>query len=398
MNVSAAAKDAIFSLWDSYLLSQLATDIMLSEVADGLYIERMDPSFVDQMKNIYPTSAHEAAAVDIGFTDDIEETLEALHSGDPSASPFNSLLDHMTDDEIGTALFDAMIAHTRRCPAKEVTSSPYLSAIPMQEAESGAVRLGSYTYMPGEFFQTYRDRFERSAPFHYGTIGYFDEAVTVPVIYEDGRVWMSIVESEITSMKRPLAKARGHVITYGLGLGYYPFMASEKEEVTSVTIIERSPDVISIFERALLPHFPYKEKIRILQEDAFRYVNDQKDGAYDYAFADFWGGLYDGLSLYMNFVPLCNRFKQTSFDFWIESCFLDSFFRPAALQALMTCAGHPAAAIADGRAIKKLLDAFAAHLLTDSIHLSSKDEVISFLSDISLLPRMRAFALDRDRK
>lgn len=397
MNLSAAAKDAILSLRDSYLLSQLSTDIMLGEVAGGLYIERMEPSFAEQMKKIYPASAHEAAAVDIGFSDDIEETLEALHAGDPSMHPFDTLLARMTDDEIGDALFDAILSHTRRCPAREVTGSPYLSAVPLQERESGKVRLGSYTYMPGEFFQTYHDGFEPGAPFHYGTIGYFDEPVTVPVMYENGRVWMSIVESEIASMQRPLANAKGHVITYGLGLGYYPFMASEKEEVQSVTVIERNPDVISIFKSALLPHFPHREKIRILRDDAFRYIKTQKDGAYEYGFADFWGGLYDGLALYMDFIPHCKRFQETSFDFWIESCFLESFFRPAALQALMTCAGHSAAAVTGDRAAKKIQAAFAAYLLQDSLSLSSYDEVLAFLSNDALIPKVRAFAFDRAR-
>lgn len=71
---------------------------------------------------------------------------------------------------------------------------------------------------------------------------------------------MSLVMSEIESMEEPLRLARGKVITYGLGLGYYAFMAAQKETVDSVTIVEMNPSIIKIFNDVLLPQFPHKEK------------------------------------------------------------------------------------------------------------------------------------------
>lgn len=392
MNVSVSARETVLSLWKSYLLSQLATDIMLGEVADGLYIERIDPASVRQMKKWYPHNAHEAAAADIGFSDDIEQVLDNLHEQPRSMHPYDTLLSRMSDDDIGNTLFDQIAAHTKRYPADMVTKSPYMAAIPASEETSGAITLGSYTYMPGEFFQTYHENFEPAAPFHYGTIGYFDKEVTVPVIYENGNVWMSIVVSEIESMRAPIEKAKGKVITYGLGLGYYPFMASEKENVESVTIIERNPDVIAVFKKVILPHFPHKEKIRIIQADAFQYIEQQKDGEYDIAFANFWDGFYDGLALYMDFVPRCEKFTKTDFDFWIEICFLDYFFRPAALEALMAAAAHPVTLAEDKKAVKKLQAAFAKFLSSDPITLRMEEDILSFLSNEYLIPKMRAFA------
>ena len=55
---------------------------------------------------------------------------------------------------------------------------------------------------------------------------------------------MLVTPNEVHTMKADIEKAHGKVLTYGLGLGYFPFMTSRKEEVTSVTVVERSSDVI----------------------------------------------------------------------------------------------------------------------------------------------------------
>lgn len=89
---------------------------------------------------------------------------------------------------------------------------------------------------------------------------------------------MSVVLSEIESMKEPLERAAGKVITYGLGLGYYTFMASEKEDVESVTVVELNPHMISLFKKKLLPHFPHKEKVHIIEGDALVYIKSRKTG------------------------------------------------------------------------------------------------------------------------
>ena len=123
---------------------------------------------------------------------------------------------------------------------------------------------------------------------------------------------MSVVPSEIRSMEKDIEAAKGKVITYGLGLGYYAFMASEKEEVESVTVVEMSRDVI-----------------------AFAFIEKQEDGIYDTAFSDFWSGVDDGLDLYLRFMAKTARFAKTKHSYWIETCFMEYFFRPVLIRVLM---------------------------------------------------------------
>lgn len=88
-------------------------------------------------------------------------------------------------------------------------------------------------------------------------------------------------------------------------------------------------DVISLFKRNILPQFPNKEKIRIIEADAFAFIEKQEDGSYDTAFSDFWSGVDDGLDLYLRFMAKTARFSKTKHSYWIETCFMEYFSVPS---------------------------------------------------------------------
>ena len=85
-------------------------------------------------------------------------------------------------------------------------------------------------------------------------------------------------------------------------------MAAEKDSVNSVTIIEKEKDVIDLFTKFILPQFPHKEKITIVQADALDYMQQLEDGTFDYCFADIWIG-NDDIILYMKLKKICERFN-----------------------------------------------------------------------------------------
>ena len=90
-------------------------------------------------------------------------------------------------------------------------------------------------------------------------------------------------------MKKAVLGARGNVLTFGLGLGYYTYMVSERAEVESVTVVERDKEVIELFKRFILPQFAYPEKVRIICSDAFEFADRElKNGFYNYIFTDLW--------------------------------------------------------------------------------------------------------------
>ncbi|MBR2927015.1 MAG: hypothetical protein IKC31_05520 [Clostridia bacterium] len=156
-------------------------------------------------------------------------------------------------------------------------------------------------------------------------IGYFEEEFPFPAILEDGVEWMTVTPNEIETMKEPIQRARGRVLTLGLGLGYFAFCASQKEEVTEVTVIEQDGNVISLVREHLLPQFPHREKIRIVQADAFDFLERTNlSGQFDYLFSDLWHDASDGLEMYIRIKKLLQKHPTLPRDYWIEPSLLSA--------------------------------------------------------------------------
>ncbi len=199
--------------------------------------------------------------------------------------------------------------------------NPYCRRVPFPRVTRGRWTLCEKAYAPYELFVRSADtRFPdgREVP----AIGFFDTAFSFPAVLENGREWMTVTPNEIETMKAPLAQARGRVLTLGLGLGYFAFMALTKDEVEELTVVERDETVISLFTELLLPHFPHRQKIRIHKGDALAYLDGQgKKERFDFAFADLWHDASDGVPLYL---AIKKREERLSFpvSYWIESSLL----------------------------------------------------------------------------
>jgi hypothetical protein len=152
-------------------------------------------------------------------------------------------------------------------------------------------------------------------------------------IEQNGSTWMSVTPHEINTMADSLKEVHGKAITFGLGMGYYAFMAAEKKDVSSITVIEKDPTVIALFKTHLLPFFPHPEKIRLIEEDAFHYARSMGKEHYDYSFVDLWHLPEDGLSLYLRMRQLEKYSPDTAWVYWVEISLL-SLLRRAVLVLL----------------------------------------------------------------
>ena len=156
---------------------------------------------------------------------------------------------------------------------RKYRDNPYLKNIKFPDTATRHWKFTHYSYRPYEAFicnDIDIDRDLREVP----QIGYFRERFAYPAVEQDGREWMAVKPSEIETMREPIEEATGRVVTFGLGLGYFAYMVTEKPDVTSLDIVERSEEAISLFERHILPQFPNKEKIRIIRSDAFGFLNE----------------------------------------------------------------------------------------------------------------------------
>ena len=138
---------------------------------------------------------------------------------------------------------------------------------------------------------------------------------------------MTLTPVDLDTCEEAIKAARGKVVTFGLGLGYYAYMAAEKKEVESVTVVELSEDVIHLFKEHILPQIPNKHKINIVNSDAFEYAEKvmPKEG-FDVAFVDTWRDASDGAPMYKKMKALEKHSPNTRFLYWVEG-FLRSRLR-----------------------------------------------------------------------
>ena len=200
----------------------------------------------------------------------------------------------------------------------EYNNNPYLKALHNITFSSNNWRLESKTLKAYSLFP-------HDEEYHMGgnalvkmNLGFFDQDYVYPTLTLYDNEWMSLNPFEIKTMEIPIQLARGKILTLGLGLGYFAYMAHLKQEVKEVHIVEMDIDLIKAFTEYLLPLFPHPEKIHIHKADAFYFVENLKDCDYDYIFSDLWHNVDDGLVSYLKLRKRFNAFKYTRCTYWIE--------------------------------------------------------------------------------
>lgn len=149
-------------------------------------------------------------------------------------------------------------------------------------------------------------------------MSYFDKPFNYLAVLENNVEWMAVKPNEIETMKDPISHAHGVVLTLGLGLGYFAYMSSLKEEVTRIDIVEKNSDVIELFKENILPYFKFKDKINIICDDAYQYLNNLNENNYDYIFADIWRNANDGLVSYLQLKKIFKKFANAKVEYWVE--------------------------------------------------------------------------------
>ena len=165
-------------------------------------------------------------------------------------------------------------------------------------------------------------------------IGFFIEPYDYPAILENGREWMTLLPNETITTLPAVAQATGKVLTYGLGLGYFAFMTARKQEVSAVTVVERSEDAAALFAREIYPLFPeaVARKITVVRDDAFHYAeHTASKERFDFIFTDIWHDVGDGRELYLRMKETEKFSPDSRFAYWLEDsirCYLDDSLWP----------------------------------------------------------------------
>ena len=200
---------------------------------------------------------------------------------------------------------------------EDFMTNPYYKNIHLEFKKDKNWEIKKTKYKPYELFV--QDDFIVKDNKMIPNLGFFNKPFYYLAVYQNQHLWMSITPNEINTMKDPIQKSFGRVITFGLGLGYFAYMCSMKQSVQSVTIIEKDATIISLFKKMILPQFLFKEKITIIQADAIDYLSTQMAiDQYDFAFIDIYHDVSDGKEVYLKIKKYESMYKKTQFEYWIE--------------------------------------------------------------------------------
>lgn len=290
---------------------------------------------------------------------------------------FCQAIDMDPDDEMLKIIedryhFDQMV----KLDEKVYLTNPYFKNIHFPRGKKGRWELTEDYYAPYEGFIFQDTKTEGEYFREITSFGYFASSFLYLEILQDNKVWMSITPHEIETMQEAIDQTSGKVVAFGLGLGYFPYMVSLKDNVKEVWIVEKDPDVIQIFKCFILPQFSHKEKIKIIQEDAFKFAEGQmKKEAFDFAFVDIWHTPDDGLELYLKMKEKEKEIQGTVFSYWIEKSLLAMLRR-----ALVTLIQEETEGSTDQDYLKA--DNFTDRLI-NKLHFSFKEKEVSSYAEIS---------------
>jgi hypothetical protein len=217
------------------------------------------------------------------------------------------------------AYFEAyFVPMIREMDPFEFEIDPYYDSIRIPEKKLGKWELKMMELRPCEAFV--RDDFcvypdGRMIP----QIGFFMRTFPYPAALEGGREWMTLMPNETNTTKPAINFSEGKVLTYGLGLGYFAYMSALKENVESVTVVERSRDVIDLVKKYILPQLPNPEKLEIVESDAFEFAEKRmQEGGYNTVFTDIWHDPSDGCDLYLRMKTYEKLLPDAKFVYWVE--------------------------------------------------------------------------------
>ena len=250
------------------------------------------------------------------------ETLAKKHNLDVNDLMLDRLCDIWEIDpenEDNSLIYQTHIAsNVFLADENEFKNNPYYKAIKPQLVKYKDYQLTYDHYTPYELFSY--DDIEVNDNYTESTkAAYFKNEFKFLVLNYKDITWMSITPNEIKTMEPGLKKAHGDIIVFGIGLGYFAFMASLKPKVKSITIIENDINIINIFKNNLLPLFPNKEKIKIVQQDALEVIKAPLP--YDFAFVDLWHSVEDGLDFFLKFKAQEKNNPNVEFSYWLNNSF-----------------------------------------------------------------------------
>lgn len=288
------------------------------------------------------------------------------------------------DEEFSYFESKYQLKNIKKINKNEIINNPYYTTFSNNiNLKKNGYELSIDSYLPYELF-LYDDIKVIDNEYYkeINYLGYFEDKINYLALKKDNVTWMSITPHEIYTMKDDINKASGNVLVLGLGLGYFLYMISLKEDVKKITVIEKDKNIINIFKSLLFSKFN-QEKIEIIEDDAIDYLNEHKK-QYDYVYCDLYHNQFDALPLYIKIKNIEKQYKKTTFLYWIETSII-ALIRRCILSLLEEQYNKLKEDnyLKSENDIDKLINAL--YFKTKDISINSEEELKEFLSNKNIL-------------
>ena len=163
-------------LWEHFLIASICNDLLLGAVSDHLYLENMETlvESVDKKEKLeYLIDAITAC----GFGEDIREVAYQLYEGENPIAPYNELTSIWNPEDFMEEVFDKISKHIHYYSYESITDNPYYKNVKLDTTTCGAITLSTKDTLPYEFFQAYYQTYDKSNPFFYAKLGFFDRKI-----------------------------------------------------------------------------------------------------------------------------------------------------------------------------------------------------------------------------
>lgn len=244
----------------------------------------------------------------------------------------NSLELDLNDEYTLTKLNDYEVSNIKELDIKDYINDRYYLDIKPKEVKikmnDNSYHLYYKYYKPFNYFLYDEIKVKDKDYKEINSLGYFNTPFKYLVLDKNDETWMSIIPHEINTMKEDISKIKGNIVVYGLGLGYFIYLASLKEDVNKIIVIEKDIEIINIFNKYLLPLFnnKSKDKIIILNDDAFSFIETKlvnnkyiaNNILINYCYIDIYHNPLDALSSYIRFIRNESKNSNITYLYWIE--------------------------------------------------------------------------------
>lgn len=207
--------------------------------------------------------------------------------------------------------------HSCISPTETILHDPYIRRL-KEKLQSSDSNIKMYNIQPYTLQKLDSAAYDKTTCITTPQICYFTETIAYPV-YTDrqGKIKATVSLQDIAEMNKQIHTIKGNIALFGLGVGYQAYMLSEKDSVSSITIVENDEETISSFEKTVLPICSHPEKIKIIQTDPYKYINNMSDGSSHFAIFCNHDTSND-LEQYLKLKTICKRFKSTKTIYWFE--------------------------------------------------------------------------------